>query len=363
MNRFPAQFIFSLLVASNSTFVGAVTVLTVPIADPGNAADTRSNTAGFGSVGYSFRIGKTEITNAQYAEFLNAVAASDPLGLYNGEMGSRTVGGIVRSGASGNFNYSVKAPALGGTYTYEDKPVVEVSWYDAARFSNWLHNGQLVGVEGPGTTETGAYTLLGGTPTPSNANSITRNPNARWWVPSENEWYKAAYYYPITHSYYDYPTGNNSVPNNNPPSFDTGNSANFYNGAYTNGNPNYPLTNVGAYTLSPSRYSTFDQGGNVFEWNEIHNGTPFSPVRGGAWTVASYNLNASTRYDDGAEFELVDVGFRVASVPEPASISLCFGGVAIMLLMSRRVLCQGSLTGLRPPLGRAGADDAGVSDV
>ena len=92
------------------------------------------------------------MTNAQYAEFLNAKAATDPLGLYNTSMGSdATFGGITRSGVSGSYTYTAK---LG----FENKPVIYVSFYDALRFSNWLNNGQ-----GSGDTETGAYTLLGGT--------------------------------------------------------------------------------------------------------------------------------------------------------------------------------------------------------
>ena len=88
----------------------------------------------------------------------------------------------------------------------EDYPVVNVTWYDAIRFANWMNNGQ-----GNGDTETGAYTILGGTPTPSNGDSITRNP-ARQSMPSENEWYKAAYYDPTTTSYYLYPTSSNTPP-------------------------------------------------------------------------------------------------------------------------------------------------------
>ncbi len=86
-------------------------------------------------------------------------------------------------------------------------PVNYVTWYDAIRFANWLNNGQV-----PGSTETGAYTLLGGTPTPSNGNSITRNAGATVFLPSENEWYKAAYYNPATSSYFQYPTSSNTVP-------------------------------------------------------------------------------------------------------------------------------------------------------
>src|SRR4051812_4022942 len=72
-----------------------------------------------------------------------------------------------------------------------------------------MHNGQPNGPSGFGTTEDGAYTLNwrdGVGP------SVPRNPIARWWLPSEDEWYKAAYYNPFTSSYYDYPTSSNEMP-------------------------------------------------------------------------------------------------------------------------------------------------------
>ena len=144
--------------------VKAVTISTVPVGNAGNPADTEvmsDGTTGYGSVSYLYRIGTTEVTNAQYVEFLNAVAASDPYALYEPAMGIFSFGGIVRSGVSGSFSYAVKAPF--STYTYDNKPVSYVTWYDAIRFANWLHNGQ-----GTGDTENGAYTLEGGTPTPSN---------------------------------------------------------------------------------------------------------------------------------------------------------------------------------------------------
>ena len=115
---------------------------------------------------YEYRIGKYEVINAEYAEFLNAVAGTDTNALYNTNMGADTDGGITQTGSSGSYVYAVKADA--GAYTYANKPVNNVSWYDTLRFANWLHNGQL-----NGDTETGAYTLLGGTPTPSNGDSIT----------------------------------------------------------------------------------------------------------------------------------------------------------------------------------------------
>jgi formylglycine-generating enzyme required for sulfatase activity len=91
-----------------------VTIEWVAIGNPGNAADTPSSNcieaaASCGSVSYAYQISKYEVTNTQYAEFLNAKAASDPLSLYNTSMGSNaTFGGITRSGASGSYSYSVK---------------------------------------------------------------------------------------------------------------------------------------------------------------------------------------------------------------------------------------------------------------
>ena len=82
----------------------AVTIPTVPVGNAGNAADI----TGYGSVAYNYRIGTYEVTNAQYAEFLNAKAKSDPLNLYHTGMAS-AFGGIVRSGSSGNYSYTVIA--------------------------------------------------------------------------------------------------------------------------------------------------------------------------------------------------------------------------------------------------------------
>jgi formylglycine-generating enzyme required for sulfatase activity len=141
----------------------------------GNAGNSNDNT-GFGAVSYEYKIGKYPITNSLYCDFLNLIAATDPNGLYNTNMGSQIVGGISRSGSSGSYTYSVRT-------NMGNKPVVYITWTDAARFANWLHNGA-----GSGSTETGAYTMNG------TRTDILKNPSALFWVPSEDEWYKAAYY-------------------------------------------------------------------------------------------------------------------------------------------------------------------------
>jgi len=134
-----------------------------------------------GRSGYDYFIGTREGTNAQYVEFLNAKAESDPHGLYSTFMGF-SLGGITRSGVDGSYAYS----ALAGS---AEMPVNMVSFYDALRFANWLNNGQ-----GSGNTETGAYTLLGGTVIPSNGTTAMRSAGATIVPTSEDEWYKAAYY-------------------------------------------------------------------------------------------------------------------------------------------------------------------------
>src|SRR5690606_10673873 len=108
--------LFGLLIAAKSAC--AVTIPTVPVGNAGNAPDP--STGGlYGAVSYDYRIGTTEVTNAQYAALLNAKAASDPLGLYNTNMGSG-YGGITRSGSSGSYSY---APISGR----ENMPVNYVS--------------------------------------------------------------------------------------------------------------------------------------------------------------------------------------------------------------------------------------------
>jgi formylglycine-generating enzyme len=292
--------------------VQAAVIETVSVGNPGNAAQAF---VGFGSVGYEYRIGKYEVTNDQYVEFLNAKAGgTDPLSLYEPMfMGSTTFrGGIDRLGPFGFYSYSAK-PNMG------NKPVNHVTWYDAIRFVNWLHNRQ-----GSGDTETGAYMLEGGTSTPSNGPNITRNPGAIWFMPNQDEWFKAAYYQPTgqggdADGYWVYPTRSNSDPtaasantvgdiaNPGP------NVANHKFGATWNGIQANVTTVGSAGPLSASYYGTFDQGGNVEEWNE----TPFMSgasrgQRGGNYVSPSIGLGYGSNGAVGAAFE--GGGFRVATL-------------------------------------------------
>jgi formylglycine-generating enzyme required for sulfatase activity len=267
------------------------------IGSPGNACDPQSNGC-FGSVAYAYNIGTYEVTNAQYAEFLNAKAAADPLELYSLGM-ANPFGGIARNGSPGSYTNS----AIPGR---EALPVNFVSFYDTLRFANWLNNGQ-----GDGDTETGAYTLLGGTPEPTAGFAITRNPDASIFLTSEDEWYKAAYYDAASASYFDFPAGLNAPTTCSGPT----SAANSANCDFAISD----LTPVGSYTGSASPYGTFDQGGNVFEWNEANLGGP-RRIRGGAFNDFPFALGASQRSFHQADIERENTGFRVASqIPEPAT--------------------------------------------
>ena len=178
----------------------------VTVGDPGNACTTlvdagSQTTYCAGGVAYSYQISKYETTNAQYAEFLNAVAASDPNSLYSGNMNSSAQGGIVRSGLAGSFSYATKPG-------FEDKPVDYVTFYDALRFANWVQNGQPTGAQGAGTTETGAYAI---TAQGIANNSITRDGAATIFLTNDDEWVKAAYYDAVSQSFNLFPAST-SVP-------------------------------------------------------------------------------------------------------------------------------------------------------
>jgi len=296
----------------------------VTVGDPGNTADTAP--AGYGAVAASFQIMKYEFTNQLYTEFLNSKAATDTYSLYDTRMGSLALGGITQSGASGSYSYSAKA-------NMGDKPVNFVSWFDAARVSNWLMNG----ATSSSSTETGAYTLVGGQ-TSGSAPAV--NPGATFYVPTEDQWYKAAFYKGggTNAGYWNYATQSDSDPTavtaggtGIGSAGNTGNFANFGRGAQWN-SQNGNVTTVGT-NGGPSAYGAFDMSGNLFEWNDTGANGGSRGLRGGAWDYGASNLSSSFRYSYGPADAYDDLGFRLASpvgaVPE---IDPAMGGSALSLV-------------------------------
>jgi formylglycine-generating enzyme len=307
--RLAAEKVFTITV----TNVDDVVVQFVRVGDAGNAADT--NPAGYGAVGYEYRIGTYEITIGQYTKFLNAVAKTDTYGLYSTSMGTDlNLAGISRSGSTGSYTYAV----MNNGGDSSNRPIAYVSWLDAARFANWMHNGQPIGSQNANTTEDGAYTFTGA----PLASAPAKNAGARFYIPTENEWYKAAYYKggSTNAGYWDYATKSNSAPGNTIGS--GANQANYWVGDFAvtqlnnrSASQNY-LTNVGAFTGSQSAYGTFDQHGNVWEWNDLI-GTAGSSrgLRGGNWSDSTGPFYFSSSFSFSRPPGVGDdyFGFRLAS--------------------------------------------------
>jgi formylglycine-generating enzyme required for sulfatase activity len=276
-------------VASIASSVMGVTIDMKTIGDPNNlgaAASAGAPGGPYGSVGYVYELATFETTNAQYVDFLNAVGASNPNGIYDPRMDSDPTGGIVQSGSPGSYTYSLK-PANGVGSGNGNTPVNFVSWFSAARFANWLHNGQS---GDPNLIEIGSYSLNGQT----SGALPSRSPLATYVLPTLNEWIKGG--------------------------FHTGGLA--------------PTD----YTNSLSHYGLYEMMGNVAEMTETTGSNPnrWTAMSGSFGTanasLASFNLTlgfAPTYVGGGAR--TAQIGFRLAKVepvPEPGTIALAGVGIA-----------------------------------
>jgi len=283
--------------SGNNTF----TIGFVPVGNPGNANDT----SGYGGVSYAYRMGSYEISVDQ----------------------------IIKATAGGLTNVPTVdgAPLQGPAYT--------ITWYQAAAFVNWLNTS---------TGHQAAYDLTFGTEwsmtrwSSSEAwqlggENLYRNKNAYYFLPSENEWYKAAYYDPNKlggEGYWNYATGNNTAPTAVASGTTSGTAV--YNNLAAD-----PASVDQAGGLSP--YGTMGQGGNVSEWNEsstdgLNNISDADRVRrGGSFYDADASPLSSSERVIGTAPTAADAncGFRVGSVPEPSSALLVIGAGAACLLWRR----------------------------
>jgi formylglycine-generating enzyme required for sulfatase activity len=282
----------------------------VPIGNPGNAADTASdpfppapNPAG--SVEYAYRMGKYEISKAM----------------------------IDKATASGMTNVTT-VPWTAA------QPAADVSWYEAAAFVNWLNTseGHQTAYDLTWTGSAWSMALWSSADAwQKGGENRFRHKDAHYFLPSADEWYKAAYYDPNAGVYYNYPTGSDSVPDGIDFAGDTTFDAVFDDGGF-NPQPN-DITDVGV--LSP--YGTAGQGGNVLEWEETEfdlvndSSSSSRGLRGGNWGGISGDLRATLRHGSDPSYESSFRGFRVASIPEPTTYALALA--ALCLVLGRRRAC------------------------
>lgn len=294
----------------------------VTIGNPGNPADTTGKPNPAGSVDYIYRMGKYEISR----DMINKASAEGGFVITMGDMG------FVTGGAR------------------DEMPAIDVSWFEAATFVNWLNTS---------TGRAPAYKFNGGTflfwepgDIGYDPNNRFRNSHAYYFLPSADEWYKAAYYDASAGVYYNYPTGSDTAP----VAVASGTAAGtaVYNQLSWQGPADITL----AGGLSP--YGTMAQGGNVIEWEETEfdlvNDSSFSPRgrRGGGWDLAYNFMLSADRISDFPTLVYFDTGFRVArlNVPEPSSLLLvALDGAGLAAAVRRN---EG---------GRIGASEEGGSNV
>ncbi len=271
----------------------AFTLDFVNIGYAGNAGDTANtvNGANPGAVGYNYQMGMHEVTINQFAK---ARAADSRIG--DGDENPYAIG--VNGAAS------------------------RTSWHEGAKFSNWLTTGDAY---------TGAYQFDGvGTLTNVNRAAAVSVYGTVYVLPTEDEWYKAAYLKADGSAYTLYATGD-SIPG-------VETDANYGGSGGTYSTP----WNVG--TGNAENNGTFDMNGNVWEWNEsasdgtLDNMTESRVVRGGSFVTNESLLRSSLRGSNNPSSEFNGIGFRVAAIPEPSSIAMVGIVSGLGLFIRRRLM-------------------------
>jgi formylglycine-generating enzyme required for sulfatase activity len=306
----------------------------VTIGAPGNAPFHHSASIwpvhGRGGVNYGFRIARYEITTGQWLEFMNTFAtqAGTPVNIW----------GPIHWGAEPDPSYT----GPGRRYVLSNipdaamLPVEGIPWNDAARFCNWLHNGKSSDLS---SLETGAYDAsIFTTPLTQLPPALrTRSPGAQFWIPSLDEWIKAAHYDP--HRYGPGQEGwwlnknMSDLPGIPGPPGVGQTSAGWLDPHSSWGHWEIPL---GAYTGSQSPWGLFDTSGGAAEWIE----EVFGNERGHAGSFAGDSFYEFWDYIYGigsAHTTSTMNSFRIASqIPSPGTAAGLLIGTVFSLNRRRR---------------------------
>jgi hypothetical protein len=296
--------------AHADTFGSGLNQFTIDFVNIGNAGNGDDAGAGgslysspYGGVPYAYRMGTYEISQQQ----------------------------VEKAAAGGLLNVT------SGPWTYI-RPAADMTWFEAAAFVNWLNTSKGHQAAYDLTWSGSAWSMslwTSGQAWQAGGENLYRHKDAYYFLPSEDEWYKAAYHKNdgVTANYWDYATGSNSIPDGIDFNGDWEFDAVFYDGAYDLA---HWVTNVGL----ASAYGTFGQNGNVWDWVEsAHDGTNDSStehrvIRGGFWFLGADIMRS--RLDSTPSSSLGNIGFRVASVPEPSSTVLMISAGLLAIARRRR---------------------------
>ena len=286
----------------------------VNIGDPGNPLDTGTTglySSPYGAVGYTYLMGTYEVSESMIDK-------------------ANTVGGLF---------------ITKDTRTSVNQPATSVSWNEAARFVNWLNTSQGYAVAYKFTLNPGDAGYVSNAQANADlvlwmpgdagydAGNLYRNTNARYVLPGEDEWYKTAFYSGSGTTYYDYATAGDTLPTQVASGTAPGTAV-------------YNLASVVPAVITQagglSHYGTMGQDGNVYEWDESAFAAPNDvasenrTVRGGDWLNSGNFLRSSSRNNSSPATSGVNVGFRVASVPEPSTWAILAAGAGSLLGFRRR---------------------------
>jgi hypothetical protein len=293
----------------------------------------------FGPPGNQFTMDFVTIGNSR--NLPDTTGAPNPAGsvAYVYEMGKYEVNRdmIIKANTLGGLGITLAdMSAYGGNGG--NRPATGVTWYEAAAFVNWLN------------TSTGhqpaynlAYHASGGMHLnlwPSadawqlGGQNLYRHKDTYYFLPNENEWYKAAYCDAELGVYYDYPTGSDT-----PPTAVQG-GIGAWTAVYNQPGSQGPADIMNAGGLSP--YGTMGQGGNVNEWTETaydmenSSGGEYRVLRGGYWNSLNAPRSSYRNFQGMPGSEYRTIGFRVAAIPEPVQSVGVMGLVALGFAARRR---------------------------
>jgi hypothetical protein len=281
---------------ANADQIGAMSIAFADIGNAGNANDRGSSgiySSPYGAVDYDYRISVGEISSSMLS-----------------------TAGLTAGSWAG------------------DQPAC-INWYQAAGFINWLNIS--TGHQPAYRLNAGLTALTlwsSGEAWQAGGENLYRHKDAFYFLPSEDEWYKAAYHQNngATADYWDYATASNSVPTAVASGVGAG-TAVYHRGSFLT--PSDVQISGG-----DSAYGTMGQGGNVWEWTESasdgsnDSASEYRSLRGGFWNSNESNLRSSSRNYNAPSVTDYSVGFRVASVPEPSALAILL--VGLLALIGRR---------------------------